>query len=269
MRIEKLLILIDLSEISLPLLRYGVKLAEHLQARVWVQYVYQITTHITGDTYFAPAMLENYEQEVSRDFDSIVSQVSGLDKAAFVISRGDFLTEVNHLIDKEKMDLVLIGNRGKGFLTNIMGSNANKIIQHAHCPVLSLPQEKDFEPINKLAFAIDLQETSQEVIDFVKSFAKAFSARIDIIHVSKAPVAVDVRHILQTLDANLEGIQHQFFHIKNAEIEEALERHMVSNNVDLLVLLPRAHSFFDRLFQKSISRQAAYQKKMPLLTIHQ
>ena len=95
-----------------------------------------------------------------------------------------------------------------------------------------------------------------------------FRGKVDIVHVSKAPVPVDVPQLIHSLDLGLEGVSHELFHIHTSDVEKGIERHIAGNNNDLLILLPKAHPFFDRLFQKSISRQAVYQKKIPLLSIH-
>jgi len=267
--IQKLLILSDFSDLSVPLIKYGLALSKHLGAKVWLQYVYHITANVSGDIYISPAVLGSFEDEVQKKFEKLSEKIPALkeDHVVFQIRSGDLVTEANDLIDEENIDLVIMGNRSEGFLTNILGSTANKMIQHAHCPVLSIPQEIEFEPFSKIALAVDLQHTSPEVISFLGTFAKAFSARIDVIHVSQAPVPIDVRQLIHTLDQHLEGLKHQFFHIHAPNIDEAIERHMAGNNTDVLILLPREHPFFDSLFQKSISRQAAYQKKTPLLTI--
>ena len=268
-KIEKLLILSDFSDLSIPLIKYGLAMAKHLEAQVWIQYVYQITVNVSGDMYISPIVLEEFEEEIRKRYEKLKKEIPTLqgDTVHFMISNGDLLLEANDLIDKEKIDLVVMGNRSEGFLTNILGSTANKMIQHAHCPVLTIPQEVDFQPFRKMALAVDLQQNSQEILTYFSGIAEAFNSRVDIIHVSQAPVPVDVSRLVNQLDRQLENVNHQFFHIHATEIEEAIERHVKGNNIDLLVLQPRKHPFFDRLFQKSISRQAAYQKKTPLLTI--
>ena len=270
-KIEKLLILSDFSELSLPLLKYGLALGEHLQAKVWIQYVYQITANISGDLYISPNVLESFEREVYDKYEKLKSDIPALqnENVMFEVNSGDLMVEANELIDKEEIDLLIIGNRSEGFLTNILGSTANKMIQHAHCPVLSIPEKGEFTPFKRLAIAIDLQQSAPEIISFLADFTNAFKSRVDIIHVSQAPVPVDASQLVNKLDHHFENVQHQFFHIHATEVEEAIERHVERNSIDLLVLMPREHPFFDRLFQKSISRQAAYQKKIPLLTVKQ
>jgi nucleotide-binding universal stress UspA family protein len=269
--IEKILILTDFGKLSKPLLNYGLALAESLDAQVWVQYVYQLTANVSGDIYISPVVLEGYEKEVHKKYKQLQEDIPALQKATvqLAVSSGDLLVEANELIDREKIDLVVMGNRSEGFLTNILGSTANKVIQHAHCPVLTIPQEIDFQPFRKLALAVDLHKSDPEVLSFLAWLAQIFGARIDIIHISTAPVPVDVGKMMNTLEHAFENLTHQFFHIHASEIEEGIERHVEGNNIDLLMLMPRKHPFFDSLFQKSISRQAAYQKKVPLLTLRE
>jgi len=270
MKTDKILILSDFSNVSVPLLRYGLALADHLQAAVWIQYVYYIPANMTGEIYLSSESLKSYERSIRAHYKHLIKDLPELDRddVNFVLSHGDLVEEMQKLVTQERIGLIVMGNRSGGFMTNILGSNANKVIQHAPCPVLSIPQEVDFQPFHKIALAIDLQKTSEEVVAFVTDFARSFNAQVDIVHISQAPVPVDVNQLAHTLDKKLEGLKHQFFHIHAAEVEEAIERHIEGNNTDLLVLLPRKHAFFDRLFQKSISRQAAYQKKTPLLTVH-
>lgn len=270
MKIQKILILSDFSEVSTPLLRYGLALAQHLDARVWVQHTYYIPPNVAGEVFISADALQNYEKNIYQEFDALKEELPALKQqnVAFELNFGDLVPEMNKLIDREQMDLVIIGNRGGGFINNILGSNTIKVIQHAHCPVLSVPEGISFEFFRRMAVTIDLKETKPVIIQHIATFAQAFRARVDIIHMSEAPVAVDATQLAHAMDRMLEEVSHQFFHVHTSDIEKGIEQHMDGNNNDLLVLLPRAHSFFDAIFQKSISRQLAYQKKVPLLSIH-
>lgn len=271
MKTKKILILSDFSEVSHALLQYGLALAQHLEAQVWVQHTYYIPPNIAGEVFIPAEALEDYEKTIYQEFEFLKEELPALKAlhVQFRVNFGDLVPEMNKLIDKEQIDLVVIGNQGGGFVTNILGSNTIKVIQHAHCPVLSVPEDIAFQPYRRMAMAVDLKETQPLVIQRVADFAQAFRSRMDIVHVSEAPVAIDVRQLTHRLDKALENVSHQFFHIHTSEIDKALERHVEGNSSDLLVLLPRAHSFFDSMFQKSISRQLAFQKKVPLLTIHE
>lgn len=269
MKIQKILVLTDLSAASVSLLHYGVGLSLHLNAQLWVQHVYYIPPTVAGEVFVPEEVMQNYEQNVYRGFDHLKAEIPALSEqnGSFVASYGDLLTEANRLIDEEGIDLLLVGNRGAGFLTNILGSNTIKSIQQAHCPVLSVPAETVFRPFRRMALALDLKKTSAALIGQAADIAKIFGARVDLVHVSEAPVPVDIQQLTRSLEQALETVPHQFYSVHSLDVESGIARHLEGKNNDLLLLFPRAHSLFDRIFQKSITRKAAYQEKVPLLTL--
>nr|WKN35675.1 universal stress protein [Tunicatimonas sp. TK19036] len=270
MRIKKVLVLTDFSEASIPLLNYGLSLAHYLHAQVWVQHTYYIPAVAASDMYVPVDLQAQCEENAHQKFNLIKKTLPALQEhnVRFVVSYGDLVTEMNKLIDQEQINLVVVGNQGSGFLTNILGSNTVKVIQHAHCPVLSVPAKAVFRPFRRLALAVDLKNTAIDPINLTSDIARAFNARVDLIHISDAPVPVDTEQMTKLLDSALDEIVHHFFHVHSADIEQGIERHLEGNNNDLIVLLPREHAFFDRVFQRSISQRIAYQNKIPLLTIH-
>lgn len=269
MDIKKLLILSDFTDTSTPLLTYGLALAQSLNASVWVQHAYYIPPDVAGEVFIPVDALEIYESSIRRAFTKLKEELPVLKEkeVPLVISYGDLVSEVNKLIDQEHIDLVIMGNHGGDFMTNILGSNTIKVIQHAHCPVLSVPAGTEFHPFRRMALAVDLQETKSAVISRIADFARIFQAQVDIVHISETPV--HVKKLTHALDASLQGITHAYYNVLSVNIEKGIEQHVAQYKNDLVVLLPRVHSFFDRLFQKSITRQVAYQKKVPLLTIHE
>jgi len=270
MKLSKILLLTDFSNLSPSLLKYGFNLASHLQAELIMQYVYYIPPDFAGEVAIPVDALKEYEQSCYQKFNQLKVKFPGIEtmKVRFVLQSGDLLTEMNRLIDKEQIDLVVMGNHGGDFLTNILGSNTIKVIQHAHCPVLSVPETSAFEAFRRIGMAIDLKETSEDVLASVAALAISFASRVDIVHVSQSPVAVDIGHLSARLEHVFSDVKHEFYHVHTPDVEKGIEQHVENNNIDLLVLMPRKHAFFDRIFQKSVSRRLAYQHKVPLLTFH-
>ncbi len=269
MSTRKILILSDFSEVSTHLLTYGLQLAQYLKAQVWIQYVYYIPPSVAGEVFIPANALDSYEKDISDAFQQLKGTLPELKEKEvhFVVSQGDLIPVMNKLIDNKNIDLVIIGNQVGGFLTNILGSNAIKVIQQAHCPVLSVPDGITFKPFQRMVWATDLKETDKTMLNRLLDFASAFLAHIDAVHVSDKPV--DASQLAQSMDLALKNISHLFYHIHATDVEKGLEQHIETHKNDLVVMMPRAHSFFDRIFQKSVSRRVAYQTKIPLLTIHE
>jgi universal stress protein A len=60
-------------------------------------------------------------------------------ESSVLVGRAD--TEIVAHAEKTHADLIIIGTHGRGGLAHaLFGSVAEKVVQHAHCPVLSVPQ---------------------------------------------------------------------------------------------------------------------------------
>ncbi|HEX4405737.1 MAG TPA: universal stress protein [Polyangia bacterium] len=65
-----------------------------------------------------------------------------------VICEGNVLvgraeTQIVDHADKTRSDLIVLGTHGRTGLGHaLMGSTAEKVVQHAHCPVLTVPQRQ-------------------------------------------------------------------------------------------------------------------------------
>jgi universal stress protein A len=59
-----------------------------------------------------------------------------------LVGRAD--TEIVSHADRTHADLVILGTHGRSGLSHaLLGSVAEKVVQHAHCPVLTIPQRHE------------------------------------------------------------------------------------------------------------------------------
>ena len=255
----------DFSEEAWHALAYGLQLAKLVRALVWVQHVYYIPPDWAGEVSIPREALQNYQQQMYREFETIRQKLAMSPDVQLLIEHGDLIEQMNALIDREHIDLVVVGNRGKGFLTNLLGSNTVKIIHHAHCSVLAVPEQATFPPFQRIVFAADLQGLSPPVLSYISQFTQHFPAPVDIMHVYQEGDH-DIENP-QRLDKIFDRVPHTFYYEWTEDVEEGIQRHIEEHGNDLLMLVPRAHPLFDTLFQRSISRKLAYHSRVPLLAI--
>lgn len=82
---------------------------------------------------------------------------------------------------EHSVDLVVIGNKGKEELTNILfGNNAMQLVREVdQSPILIVPHEIDFKPVDKIAFASSyVHPISDSAIDTLQFFSKTVDATI-------------------------------------------------------------------------------------------
>ncbi len=81
-------------------------------------------------------MLEPDMQELEKIFEPLKDSHDSIPTETKVLI-GDPATEIVHLADQAGADLIIVGSHGRSGVTRlILGSVAESVVRHAHCPVL-------------------------------------------------------------------------------------------------------------------------------------
>lgn len=142
-QIKKILVPIDGSECSLYAAKHAVKLAKDENAQLFC-------IHVIGSVPYygyvgSPHAIEQYYKDIEETAQSWFDKVRSLARNEGIPDPktetfSDVESIIGSIIDyaaNKDIDLIVIGTRGRtGLKRLIMGSVANGIVQHAHCPVL-------------------------------------------------------------------------------------------------------------------------------------
>ena|SRR6266487_5453130 len=136
-QIRKILLPMDDSGFSLNAAKYATKFAKYENAQLICIHVIASIPHL----YPPPEYRENIEKKVESWFNVVKDFAKTQDIASV---KTDILMDVNSVIGSiidyaanENVDLIVIGTKGRtGLKRFFLGSVANGVAQHAHCPVL-------------------------------------------------------------------------------------------------------------------------------------
>ena len=145
--IRKILVTIDGSENSKKATGYAISLAKKYNAQLIVLYVlyselgfaYSNLLGVTTPKAIKD-VLETQKKDMQNRFDEIRSKlkntsISVTDK--IIISVSSIVGEIIGFADKEKVDLIILGTRGRaGFKKLLLGSVAEGVVTHSSCPVM-------------------------------------------------------------------------------------------------------------------------------------
>jgi len=144
--IKKILVTIDGSENSMKAAEYAVSLVKKYDAELTILYVLYSElgfaySNLLGVT--TPKAIEDVldtqKKDVQKWFDEIRSKLANskipvTDKIIVSVSS---IVGIVGFADKEKMDLIILGTRGRtGFKKLLMGSVAEGVVNHSSCPVM-------------------------------------------------------------------------------------------------------------------------------------
>jgi nucleotide-binding universal stress UspA family protein len=141
-QIKKILVPIDGSECSLNAAKYAARIAKNENAKLFCIHV---IASVPYGYAASPPAIDQYFKDVESKVQSWFDKVGDMAKTEGVSElKTETFTDVKSVIGSiidyatsRDIDLIVIGTRGRtGLKRLLMGSVANGVVQHAHCPVL-------------------------------------------------------------------------------------------------------------------------------------
>ena len=124
--------------------------------------------------------------------------------------------------------------------------------------------------MKKIALASDYQKLpSLDSFGILEDLVCCYEAELLIVNVKPQidDTSPDEAFEARALDQHLTGLSHSFHSVTGSDIDHALEQFISNHDVDLLAMVPRDHSFLERLFRKSTTRQIALHTPTPILSL--
>jgi nucleotide-binding universal stress UspA family protein len=266
----------DFSQLSKSALKYAIKISNKLGGSVTVLHVMTTTRALRL------SMVEKFR---SRDHDVVDSAEAELEKMIATLSeqyqssapvkyevvRGAYfpstlLREARRL----RSGLIVMGTRGASGLTKaVMGSNTNSVIEVSHVPVLAVPEKADFKGFRNVVYASDLRNLEDE-LQILTRYIERFGSTIHLLHIVPPGDQVDV------VEAKIESVLKRFTYkniitlvLVDNDIDSALDQYVELSRADALAMFTHEIGFFEKVFDRSMTRKMAFHSRVPLLAFKQ
>jgi nucleotide-binding universal stress UspA family protein len=143
MQIREILVPVDFSHQSREALRYAVAFAARFKARIALVHVIEQIVY-PGDWVFAPVPGPAFTGERTTDVVARLRKFAGAHgkKIIPVVRMGRPWQQIVEIAQSRKSSLIITATHGHTGLKHVLlGSVAEKIVRHAHCPVLTVRAE--------------------------------------------------------------------------------------------------------------------------------
>lgn len=182
---------------------------------------------------------------------------------------GSVVDMINYNEDM-KPDFVVMGTKGHSRVPGgyIIGSNTLQVLKSIDIPILVIPEDCTYSPLQRIVFGSDLKALSQDVIRPLNRVLDRTHASLTVVHVGE--ISEESREeSIHELDQMMGDRMTSFIQINSSEIVEGLRRTARDNNADLLVLVDRRRNFFQRIFHKSVTQKVGWKTEIPMLVLHE
>jgi nucleotide-binding universal stress UspA family protein len=209
-------------------------------------------------------LFERELDRISRKFPKLKSELS----TSFSV--GDVVNVAQSMQDN--FDMIVMGTKGASGIAEVfIGSRTATMVKTVEIPVLVVPEDAEVILPKRILFATDEALMDQKInVDALKSIAIKNKSKIEALYISDSE---DNKEVIQTfigseVGVHLVDIPHKIKIKDGDNVEEAINKYVAENPIDLVAMITTKGNLFHSLFRKSVTKKVVMHTKMPLLVMH-
>ncbi|WP_323757763.1 universal stress protein [Roseivirga sp.] len=277
---KTILVPIDFSEQSKHALNFAAQLARkgklQIQAINIIEGPQSHTFNTMGegfaneseDYFFLKQLLEKTKENMANLIGS--KAYSGIDIAGSV-EIGNPYQSISKAIADHKADLVVMGSKGASGIDEVLiGSNTEKVVRHAKCPVITIKSEVKLHEIQNIVLATNLREVQSRLIEELKKLQALTGAKL---HLVKINTTNDFHTQRQMQDEFVRYINdHQLANVHTAIYNETSEEEGIlayaeDVNADMIAIGTHGRTGLLHLLSGSIAEDLVNHSQIPVWTL--
>lgn len=185
-------------------------------------------------------------------------------------SCGYLLNEVNSLVNRENIDVLVMGTRGKTNDRNLtFGSNTLQVLKEVQCPVLCIPENYTYQTPKKILFPtnymIPYQKRELKLVDEICSY---YNAEVHVLYVSNfGSLSKRQKTNQEFLQKQLDSESISFHQIQESSKTNIFNETIDKMHIDLLVMVNSRRTYLEHLFAESTIDKIGLKPKIPFLVL--
>ena len=203
---------------------------------------------------------------------AFLEKISFLD-AAYVktISLPVFdITEINRLVSKLKIDLLVAGQHNKSsFNELIFGNTTEKLMRNISCPMITIKEKFKKEKIANIVFASDFEEEIKLPFFNLLQLATSLNAKTHLLYVNTPDDFKNTAYIRQLMESFSEDYKKDTFTVNTYDahlVDEGILDFCHEMNADLIGIITHEKTRFS-LMSSSMTEKISNKSDVPVLAI--
>lgn len=266
----------DFSPLSKFALKYAIKIANTLDGNVTVLHVITMTGALrTSMRKRIRSSGYNLRKAEEEDLETLIKTLSEqyktLKPIKYHVVRGSyFATTLMKEARRLRSGLVVMGTRGASGLTKtVFGSNTASVLEVSHVPVLAVPEQAEFKGFRNVVYASDLRNLEEE-LKILILYIEKFGSTIHLLHIVPPGGDIgDTEAVIEKVIAKFSYKNIVTLVLVDNDIDSALDQYVEVSKADVLAMFTHELSFFEKVFDKSMTRKMAFHSRIPLLAFRQ
>lgn len=277
---KKILVPYDFSKVSEHALNFACQIAGKANSDI---IILNVIEHPTADSFKTLGMqnVDPMEQlYIKKMYETVQAKLNDVAVAAnysndHIYTKIQLGNPFNTIIDQvteEKVSLMVVGTEGaEGLNEYFVGSNAEKIVRKATCPVITVQNKCEIEPIEKIVFASDFQHTDDHFIGQLLDLQRKFEAQLNIVKINTPASFTSTRHDTKQMEDfvkkyKIENFTIDIYNYKNEE--DGIILYAEDIKADMIALGTHQRKGVGHFLAGSIAEDVVNHSQFPVWTAH-
>jgi nucleotide-binding universal stress UspA family protein len=170
-------------------------------------------------------------------------------------------------------DLVVMGITGMGgrLKQTVIGSSTLQAARDLNISLAIISEQVNYKPIKKISLAAEMDNLDEDTLLYsARDITQKFGAELEIVTVEKPleGTLLEKTANYAFVESRLKGIRHEQVTLSEDDVASTLEYYFKFHETDLVMVKPKKHKVFEKLFSGSITKHLAFHIRVPLLVLH-
>jgi nucleotide-binding universal stress UspA family protein len=277
---KKILVPTDFSKPAKLATDIAIAIAKKVKAQVVLLHILEQPTsksfNVTGevskggsweDKLFTMRLIEKAKNEIAKIAQEAESE--GV-KLTGQLKLGNPFHGMRTMITELNVDLVVMGTTGRSQLEEMLvGSNTEKVVRHAHCPVLTIHEKPSNSDFKNIVYATSMSENEKGFSDVIKNVQEIYNATIHMVRIN-TPMNfrpdTEVKMIMTNFAKKLRLKNYTLNVFNDLSEEEGIIHFAGSINADLIGMATHGRTGFAHVLAGSVAEDVVTHSKRPVLT---
>lgn len=274
-----ILVPIGFTNQSIIALQQAVIVAKHTNSELFLLSVVEMPTAIQKIFSDFEDKQKQFKEKLRENLLELSSTYcQGVRNVECMVTSGKIYDEITEVADSINANLIVMGTDGtpKDIKKKFIGSNANKVVRSAPCPVITIKGKSVSDSCEIIALPLDLNKETREKVTYAIQYARLFNSQINVFSVSYSN---DDDSIKNKLNRNLSQV-NDFISSKgivcktelveiptSASFSGSIVKYTEDINADLIMIMTKGEDNLDLNFLGSNARKLINKSDIPVMSI--
>lgn len=266
----------DFTPVSLNAVKYAADISKFIRTKLLIVHVCQIPVAISDvpvpETDIS-SIMSTATNKLNLLRKELIERTNHKVPISIDVKLGAVVPEIISISKNIDLYAVVMGSETEFALERVLlGGKTFNAMDNITAPVIIIPSDSRFNGIKKICLACDLEDVLSTIpVQEITKLVKEYNAEFHVVNVIKeesyklSVEKVNESILIQKLFTDIRPTYH---YLTSNNAEQEIMQFVFNNNFDLLIVIPKKHTFFEKYFKKSHSKKIVLKANIPVLSLH-